>query len=602
MQGFKSFPEKTVLQFGKGVTTGVGPNGSGKSNIGDAVRWVLGEQSTKMLRGGKMEDVIFSGTELRKPVSFAAVTLNIANFDHVLNVDSEVVSVTRKLYRNGDSEYLINGNNVRLKDIVELFMDTGLGRDGYSIIGQGRIADIVGSKSNERREIFDEAAGISKFRYKKAESERRLASAEDNILRLKDILAELEGRVEPLRIQSEKAKKYLVLAGERKVLEISVWARRLSELKGTLSDLEDKLLASKGEYEFLSNELLASEEELEQLALMRRQCTVASEEQRERIERLNQENSTANADIAVFKNNIMHYNLEIEGVEAKKQELSLAGTETETKIAEKKAYIASIEEYIKKISEETQLLESRLVSLTNEADEYSKALAEKGDELNKLYIKRSEIKFNIENSKITEADCKEAVEKATAMIAEAKTARVEVEAEHKEILDGIAYIDNQITEHNNKLGGFNMLFGKKSETLKTASAELNSAELNIRGLEERMKMLQDLENSMEGFAGSVKSVISAGKSGRIKGVRGTVAQLISVDSKYGVAIETALGGGLQNIIVQNEDSAKAGIRFLQETNGGRATFLPITSVKGNELYEKGLDMQEGFVALASELV
>ncbi len=602
MQGFKSFPEKTVLQFGKGVTTVVGPNGSGKSNIGDAVRWVLGEQSTKTLRGAKMEDVIFAGTELRKPVSFAAVTLNIANDDHVLNVDADVVSVTRKLYRNGDSEYLINGNIVRLKDIVELFMDTGLGRDGYSIIGQGRIADIVGSKSNERREIFEEAAGISKFRYKKAESERKLAHAEDNILRLKDILAELEGRVEPLRIQSEKAKKYLVLAGERKILEVSVWARKLSELKHTLIELEDKLLASKGEYEFLSNELSASEEELEQLALMRRQCTVAAEEQRERIERLNSENSNAAADIAVYKNNIMHYNSEIDDVEHKKGELSLVGTETEAKIAEKKELIASIEQKIKEISEETASLEAKLVTLTNEADEYSKSLAETGDELNKLYIKRSELKFTIENSKITASDCKENVEKATALISEANELKAAVEVEHKDVLDGISDINNQITEHNNKLNGFNMLYGKKSETLKSATAELNTAEYNMHGLTERLKMLQDLENSMEGFAGSVKSVISAGKSGRIRGVRGTVAQLISVESKYGVAIETALGGALQNIVVENEDSAKAGIRFLQETKGGRATFLPITSVKGNELYEKGLDMQEGFVSLASELV
>ena len=231
LHGFKSFPDKTTLEFGKGLTAIVGPNGSGKSNIGDAVRWVLGEQSSKMLRGGKMEDVIFGGTALRKSVSFATVTLNISNEDRSLGIDSDTVSVMRRLWRNGESEYLINGNQVRLKDVVELFMDTGLGRDGYYIIGQGRVADIVGSKSNERREIFEEAAGISKFRYKKEESERRLASAEDNILRLKDILSELEGRVEPLRIQSEKAKKYLVLAGERRDSEIAVWMYRQDEIK-----------------------------------------------------------------------------------------------------------------------------------------------------------------------------------------------------------------------------------------------------------------------------------------------------------------------------------------------------------------------------------
>ena len=216
MHGFKSFPDKIVLDFNKGLTGVVGPNGSGKSNIGDAVRWVLGEQSSKSLRGGKMEDVIFAGTQMRKSVGFASVTLNIDNTDRSLDIENDLVSVTRKLYRNGDSEYILNGDQVRLKDILELFMDTGLGRDGYSIIGQGRIADIVSGKSSERREIFEEAAGISKFRYKKAEAERKLAASEDNILRLTDILGELEGRVGPLKSQSEKAKKYLVLRDERR--------------------------------------------------------------------------------------------------------------------------------------------------------------------------------------------------------------------------------------------------------------------------------------------------------------------------------------------------------------------------------------------------
>ena len=264
LHGFKSFPDKTTLEFGKGLTAIVGPNGSGKSNIGDAVRWVLGEQSSKMLRGGKMEDVIFGGTALRKSVSFATVTLNISNEDRSLGIDSDTVSVMRRLWRNGESEYLINGNQVRLKDVVELFMDTGLGRDGYYIIGQGRVADIVGSKSNERREIFEEAAGISKFRYKKEESERRLASAEDNILRLKDILSELEGRVEPLRIQSEKAKKYLVLAGERRDIEIAVWMYRLDEIKKSSNELENSLLVSNSEYELLTNEIEEYEAQAEE--------------------------------------------------------------------------------------------------------------------------------------------------------------------------------------------------------------------------------------------------------------------------------------------------------------------------------------------------
>ncbi|MDE6093091.1 MAG: AAA family ATPase, partial [Ruminococcus sp.] len=238
IQGFKSFPDKISLTFDKGLTAVVGPNGSGKSNIGDSVRWVLGEQSTKTLRGNKMEDVIFSGTVARKAMGFAAVTLNIDNSDGTIADAGEEIAVTRKLYRSGDSEYMINGRNVRLKDINELFMDTGLGRDGYSIIGQGRIAEIVGAKSNERRDIFEEAAGISKFRYKKLEAERKLTSAQENILRLMDILAELESRIEPLKIQSQKAEKFVKLAEERKQLEISVWVSRLDEMKKNLEQLE----------------------------------------------------------------------------------------------------------------------------------------------------------------------------------------------------------------------------------------------------------------------------------------------------------------------------------------------------------------------------
>ena len=248
LQGFKSFPDKVKLEFGKGLTAVVGPNGSGKSNIGDAVRWVLGEQSTKTLRGGKMEDVIFSGTQIRKSVGFAQVTLNIDNTSRKLIYDNDLVSVSRKLYRSGESEYIINGQNVRLKDIVELFMDTGLGRDGYSIIGQGKVADIVSSKSGERREIFEEAAGISKFRYKKEEAERRLNAAQENILRLRDILTELEVRVEPLRIQSQKATKFIELSEKKKGLEISVWLFKLNELKGKMNTLEENFLIRTTKY------------------------------------------------------------------------------------------------------------------------------------------------------------------------------------------------------------------------------------------------------------------------------------------------------------------------------------------------------------------
>ena len=602
LQGFKSFPDKTVLDFGKGLTAVVGPNGSGKSNIGDAVRWVLGEQSSKTLRGGKMEDVIFGGTEKRKPVSFASVTLNISNEDHTLNVESEQVSVMRRLWRNGDSEYSINGAQVRLKDILELFMDTGLGRDGYSIIGQGRVADIVGSKSNERREIFEEAAGISKFRYKKAESERRLASAEDNILRLKDILSEIEGRVEPLRIQSEKAKKYLVLAEERKTLEVSVWAHKLTEIKDSLSELGNKLLVQNGEYELLTNEIAAAEEEINELAIKRRQCSASAEEYREKINELTQSNATAAADIAVFKNNIKHYGEQIEEFERKIGELSASESETKERIEAKKKEISEIAENRASTEKQISELEEKLRLLNDEGDRYSQEYSGSSYRLNALYIRRSELKFTLENSKNARADAERSIEEIDSLLEDIKPQISEHEKEKSEISDGIKDIEKAIEGANNKLSGYNMLYSKKSEQLKTLNAEFSEAELNLRNLKSRRQMLIDLDNSMEGYAGSVKSVVSAAKSSRLRGVRGTVAGLVSVEPKYSVAIETALGGALQNIVVDNEEAAKAGIRFLKETNGGRATFLPLTSVKGNTLRENGLDMQEGYVAIASELV
>ncbi len=602
LHGFKSFPDKTTLEFGKGLTAIVGPNGSGKSNIGDAVRWVLGEQSSKMLRGGKMEDVIFGGTALRKSVSFATVTLNISNEDRSLGIDSDTVSVMRRLWRNGESEYLINGNQVRLKDVVELFMDTGLGRDGYYIIGQGRVADIVGSKSNERREIFEEAAGISKFRYKKEESERRLASAEDNILRLKDILSELEGRVEPLRIQSEKAKKYLVLAGERRDIEIAVWMYRLDEIKKSSNELENSLLVSNGEYELLTNEIEEYEAQAEELTLKRRQCASAAEDYRRRITALTEENATAAADIAVYKNNIRHYTEQVSEVNEQKNRLFEAESETAGRISLKKEEISRIEKDKLEVSEEVSGLEAELIRLNDESDRFSQELNGITSKLNLLYVRRSELRFSEESAQIAIRDAEDAAVKAKPLIEETRRRLAQTSEEIRRVRDGIADIQRTVEEHGNKLSGYNMLYSKKSAQLKEATEEYNNAGLNIRSLNSRRQMLEELENSMEGFSGSVKSVIAAGRSGRLRGVRGTVAGIITVDQKYSLAIETALGGGLQNIVVSDEDCAKAGIRFLKETNGGRATFLPLTSVKGNTLYEKGLDMAEGYVALASELV
>ncbi len=425
IQGFKSFPDKISLTFDKGLTAVVGPNGSGKSNIGDSVRWVLGEQSTKTLRGNKMEDVIFSGTVARKPMGFAAVTLNIDNSDGKLNVEENEVAVTRKLYRSGESEYMINGRACRLKDINELFMDTGLGRDGYSIIGQGRIAEIVGAKSSERRDIFEEAAGISKFRYKKAEAERRLSSAQENLQRLSDILAELESRVAPLKLQSEKAHKFIKLAEERKKLEISVWITRLDEFRQKLDQLEEKLLVCKSEYENTENDIAHEEEKLQECYRRMQECTMKSDELRRKMLEEEQAASQKRADIAVFQNDIGHCEEAISAAKRNIENSEKTKLELKEHIEKCKSKIGSLENEREKIISEIREVTDKFEAAEEKNSCLGESVNKIGNEINALYIRQSELKFAAESAKQTAADDKKRL---------------------KELLDGAGGIESTITE------------------------------------------------------------------------------------------------------------------------------------------------------------
>lgn len=602
LQGFKSFPDKIKLTFDKGITAVVGPNGSGKSNIGDAVRWVLGEQSSKTLRGAKMEDVIFSGTQFRKPVGFAQVTLNIINNKGILQIPSEQVSVTRKLYRSGESEYLINGSQVRLKDIYELFMDTGLGRDGYSIIGQGRVAEIVSAKSGERREIFEEAAGISKFRYKKAEAERKLEAAEDNILRLRDIIGELESRVEPLRIQSEKAAKFIEYSETKKSLEITVWVRQIDDLKKSLEELSDKLLISTNEYNGIESDITRLEDEIQSLSDKMQDNTLHIEEMRAEILETERSNTQIHADIAVCENDIHHCEENIADIE-KQQELTLNSNQENRRIIEEKlSDIKNTEQDIADTKEKFEEVNNELAAAVSEQDSFNNRFSEVQSALNKLYIKQSEYSIALSSGRQSIDDINEQIALAKEQDENMRMAAEDLDREKAETADGISMLDEKTGELNNRIGGLSKLHDVRAEKLAAAKKQLEDINFGIRDKDQRIRMLNDLENSMEGFAHSVKQVLKASKTGQLSGVYGSVAQLINVDSQYSVAIETALGGALQNIIVENEDIAKRGIRLLQETKAGRATFLPITSVKGNRLNENGLDSCDGFIALAVDLV
>ena len=368
LQGFKSFPDKIRLSFDEGMTAVVGPNGSGKSNIGDAVRWVLGEQSTKELRGKSMEDVIFSGTAKRKQMGFAAVTLVIDNADGALHDPEPEVAVTRKLSRSGESEYLINGKSGRLRDVQELFMDTGLGRDGYAIIGQGRIAEIVGAKSKERRDIFEEAAGVSRFRHKKEDAEKKLAAAQENLVRLTDIATELESRLGPLKTQAEKAEKYLVLAAERRTLEVSYWVNRLQRLTGQLQTLSDEYLRLSAEYENLQADLQREEEKLQLAYSEMQQATVDVETLQNKILTSEQENSSVTARIAVCETEIRHSQGTIADCQAQQAELSASGSEWEQRLAEQDAYLAELaarqEQTAQELAKHTAALEQLIADYT----------------------------------------------------------------------------------------------------------------------------------------------------------------------------------------------------------------------------------------------
>ena len=393
LQGFKSFPDKIKLTFDKGLTAVVGPNGSGKSNIGDAVRWVLGEQSTKTLRGNKMEDVIFSGTKTRKAMGFAAVTLEINNETGELGEEhGAVVSVTRKLYRSGDSEYRINGKNVRLKDVTELFMDTGMGRDGYAIIGQGRIAEIVSAKSTDRRDIFEEAAGVSKFRYKKQEAQRKLDAAQENLVRLQDIVSELESRVEPLRQQAEKAKQYVELAGQQKQLEVSLWVRRLTALREKLNTLSDGYLQAKAEYQNAEREIQRADEQVQEGYRRMQESTLQIESIRQKMQQAEEEAAQLQSAIAVCENEILHGRQTLQSLEQQTQEMKKLSQDAQQRLASFQVQTVQLRQKKESILLKAEDAETRWKALEQKSAQYGQAYEAENARLQALFVRQSELR------------------------------------------------------------------------------------------------------------------------------------------------------------------------------------------------------------------
>ena len=601
IQGFKSFPEKTVLNFGEDITAIVGPNGSGKSNISDAIRWVMGEQNSRQLRGAKMEDVIFGGTEKRNQMGFAQVTLVIDNTEHIFPTRDETeVAVTRRYYRSGESEYYINKQSCRLKDVNELFMDTGMGREGYSIIGQGKIDEILSVKSGERREVFEEAAGISKFRHRKEEAERKLERTEENLVRINDKIAELELQVEPLRKQSEVAKRYLVLRDELRVLEISVWLENLQALKTAKIQLEKDVETARQDKENAERALNDTYAQAEALGEQVRQKDVEAETLRGRAADFDGRIAQEESAIAVLETAAQHNRENIDRIRAEMADTVHRAGDMEAQIGEMQQRIAAIDEESAALESEIDRLLAQARNMTDSAAGAAKtaenlraeeaiALAEAADKRSALSALRSGIHEVGERMTTVAHDLAEAREKLTAAEGEAKENRKLLNAA-KEDADAAGNIIN----------GHSLRMESRRKKAEEAAAEKMQLTMDVNALTDRIHLLTEMEKEYEGFSKAVKVCMQAAGRG-LRGIHGPVANLMRTDSRYTVALEIALGAGLQNIVVDAEEDAKAAIQYLKQRDGGRATFLPMSAVRGDVLREN-VSGEMGFVGIASELV
>lgn len=602
MQGFKSFPDKTELTFGKGITAVVGPNGSGKSNISDAVRWVLGETSSKSLRGSKMEDVIFGGTSSRKALGFAQVQLTLDNSDGTLKDKGEIVTVMRRYYRSGESEYKIDGELVRRKDIHELFMDTGLGSDGYSMVGQGKIDSIISAKNEDRRELFEEAAGISRFRHKRTDAQRRLDQAQENLVRLLDILGELESRVGPLKEQSEKAAKFIELSEERKTLEIGVWLNKINKFTNDLRDQEHKIDAANASYEICSNELQSIEEEIEQVIAGIAKINTEIEEIRADSANFEEEAVRKDGEASVLEATLKHNN---ETIERLKNDISLAdeGNITiDTQIEEREQFIRDSAENSKKKNEELQNVSDEMEALVSSNEAFSKITVELNQRITALTFKLTDcrVKCSKAKSSIEEIEARRGTVDDNISAIENE---LEIEGAHKaESEENLKFLNERIDENNNSMSGYQLKVKNKTDKADALKDKLEKINRELAEKQSKARMLSDLEKNMEGYSGAVKAVMRQSEAKALGGIHGPLSQLIQVENEYSMAVEVALGAAMQNIVTSTEADAKRAIYYLKNNRIGRATFLPISNIKGRQLDEHGLDDNLGFVDIASNLV
>ena len=580
IQGFKSFPDKVKITFDAGVTGVVGPNGSGKSNLSDAVRWVLGETSSRQLRAaGKMEDVIFGGTRRRSAMGFASVRLTLDNTGHTLDVDADEVTIGRKYYRSGDSEYTINGQVCRLRDVYELLLDTGIGRDGYSVIGQGRIAEIVAAKSSERREIFEEACGIAKYRYRKTEAERRLAAAGENLERLRDILGELESRVGPLEKESAKAQKFLELSEQRKTLEVTLWTDNVHRARDTVRQQVRDYETAQADYERFDGEAKAAEQEAEEIRMQAQQLTIAVERLNGDIRSITEQISGSDSRIAVLENDILRNEESIASLRSEIEAGEQDGAEADAALQRHRAVAAKMEAEGEKLAAEIDALNAELTKLADASNASGARKDTLRAEITDLTAKRTE-------AQVAQAAAEAAEETARQRLPALEQAVQEGtdqwETARQDLTDTIRYRE-MLTENEKQLANVRSGLELKLKNRKAALDEADTAEQRLgRELDaarQRLSVLRELEKNMDGYQNSVKAVMRAAGARRLRGIIGPVSAILKVEPGCEVAVETALGAALQNIVVENEAAAKAAIALLRSDNAGRATFLPLDTVQ-----------------------
>ena len=604
LQGFKSFADKTVLEFMPGITTVIGPNGSGKSNISDAIRWVLGEQSLKSLRGAKSEDVIFNGTQNRKSLGFAEASIIIDNSDGKLPIEYQEVRITRKIYRSGETGYFINKTPCRLKDISELFMDTGIGKDGYSIIGQGKIDEILSNKSEDRRRIFEEASGIVKYRVRKIESEKKLEQTKLNLLRVNDILTEIEGNIEPLKIQSEKAKSFLNLREELKSIEVGLFLYNIDLYKKKLDQIvidSQALNNSKEQQEEKHQELIllkqSLKDEIDGITLEIENVQNLGFEGSNKIEKINSEIKVSNQIISNNRENYHRYEKEIQELENRVSELNL---EKEQKLDKKTNLFSNKEKFEKELQTKQQELNKLITSLSDKElqIEQEKKKMELSTDLKYekvAYINAQDINF--ENLVKREKVVKFEVETNISELDEARILKQDISKTFYEI-------DAKRNEINKSLEDINKKKAESIHKLKEYDEQINKLNYEIRMKDSRYKFLVETEREKEGYIKSVKSLLLECQkdSNLSKGMHGVLANIISVPKQYETAIEMCLGQSLQNIVTSTEQDAKRLIEHLRRNNLGRVSFLPLSSVKGRKIDKIIKNGLNGVIGIASDLI